>query len=376
MKLPSVFLYLLISGFYANAQSILPPLGKSNIKNQLEPYVHNNVERNLQGSTVDPCVQTFNNTYRSSSFCDAMYATVESKDHDIIGCGEMRDVGTDPGSQKGALMKFDKTGNILLSKKMSQKGSLIMDILNLKDSMILVLSSQNGKFLLTKMDDQFNIIWNKSFNLGNHNFNYRKMIEAADGSLYVLIDYDNPYPPFLALIKFSKNGDYLWQKDYAANNSFAGFWNTRLIELNGYLYFKTETEADNYYPTDIIFKVNMQDGGIMWTKYYNNPILKFARSDLFFSYKDHIVLAGGVETQPPVYESYPAISFINEDGSVEKTVIFKSGQLTMSTIISAIATSNGDVIFQTNANDYSVNPSIYGYTLIRVDPNLHFESES
>lgn len=65
---------------------------------------------------------------------------------------------------------------------------------------------------------------------------------------------------------------------------------------------------------------------------------------------------------------------INEDGSVDKTVIYKSGQLTMSTIISAIATSNGDVIFQTNANDYSVNPFIYGYTLIRVDPNLHFES--
>ena len=53
MKLPFLLLYLFISGFYANAQSNLPPLGKSNIKNQLEPRVHNSVERNLKSSTVD-----------------------------------------------------------------------------------------------------------------------------------------------------------------------------------------------------------------------------------------------------------------------------------------------------------------------------------
>jgi hypothetical protein len=70
-----------------------------------------------------------------------------------------------------------------------------------------------------------------------------------------------------------------------------------------------------------------------------------------------------VETVPPVYESYPAISLINEDGSVDKTVILKSGVLSISRITSALPTSNGDVIFQTDANDYTVNPFIYGYSL-------------
>jgi gliding motility-associated-like protein len=367
----------LISCFFANAQSILNPSTKSNIKNPGERPMHSSInyeaQRNLKSSAVDPCVQTFNNNYRSSSFCDMLATTVESKDHNLVGYGFMRETGTDAGSEKGTLIKMDKTGNILLKKKLSQDG-MIRDVIMLKDSMILAPSDRNNKLILTKLDDQFNIIWNKSFDLGKHIFNYRKMIEEADGSFYMLIDYDNPYPPFLAVIKFSKNGDYLWQKNYAANNAWAGFWNTRLIELNGYLYFKTETEVNNYYPTVVIFKVNMQDGGIVWTKYYNNPIFKFARSDLFFSYKDHIVLAGGVETEPPVYKSYPVISLINEDGSLDKTVIFKSGSLTITNITSATTSSKGDIIFQTNANDYSLNPYIYGYTLIRVDPNLHFES--
>src|SRR3546814_19940181 len=71
------------------------------------------------------------------------------------------DLATDPGSQRGTLTKFDKSGNILMKKKMAQ-ASQIFDIIKLKDSMLLVPASQNNKLLLSKMDDQLNIIWTKS----------------------------------------------------------------------------------------------------------------------------------------------------------------------------------------------------------------------
>jgi gliding motility-associated-like protein len=368
----------LISDLFAGAQGILPLL-ESNTAKELKYSIHNVIHSTAQReqkdinllskTSTDTCVKTFYKTYRSSSFCDMTSTLVESRDHNFIGCGLMRKVATDPGSQKGTIIKFDKTGNILMKKKMV-KSSQIFDIIKLKDSMLLVPASQNKKLLLSKMDEQMKIIWTKSFNLGNHNFTYQGMIQAADSSLYILIAYDNPYPALLGLIKFSKNGDYIWQRNYASNNSFTGFLNSGLLELDGYLYFKTESGDGGYFPTDVIFKVNMTDGGIVWSKYYSTPGLRFAQASDFFAYKNHLVLYGGVQKQPPFYDTYPAIVFINKDGTVEKATIFKSEALSLYGFSTATTTSNGDLVLQFPANDYTVNPFLFRYSMLRLDSNL------
>jgi len=322
--------------------------------------------------TDDTCARPFHNNYRSLSASDGITKIIESSDHNIISVGYRRTDSLDPGSQTEALIKFDMAGNILLKKQMAMPGSSIADVIKLKDSQLLVPALQNGKLLLNKMDNQLNIIWTKSFIPGNLHFKYTGMVQGADSSLYMLIEYNIPYSDFIALIKFSKNGDYLWQRNYAANNSF--FYNSSLLELNGYIYFKTETAAGNYYPTQVVFKVNTTDGGIVWANYYNNQTLRLARSPAFLTYKNRLVLSGGVETEPPVYDAYPAVVFINEDGTVEKTKIFKSQAFSQSAFAGTITTLNGDFLFELPANDYTVNPFIYYYAMMRADSNLQIKA--
>jgi gliding motility-associated-like protein len=320
----------------------------------------------------DTCVRPFHNKYRSPSASDGVTKIIESSDHNIISVGYRRTESLDPRSQTEALIKFNMAGNILLKKQMAIPGSSIADVIKLKDSQLLVPALQNGKLLLNKMDSQLNTIWTKTFIFGNSNFKYSGVVQGADSSLYMLIEYNIPYSDFIALIKFSKNGDYLWQKNYTANNG--SFYNSSLLELNGYIYFKTETAAGNYYPTQVIFKVNTIDGGIVWANYYNNLTLRLARSPAFLTYKNRLVLSGGVETEPPVYDAYPAVVFINEDGTVAKTKIFKSRAFGQSTFASTITTLNGDFIFELPANDYTVNPFIYSYAMMRADSNLQVKA--
>jgi gliding motility-associated-like protein len=363
--------------FFNERKEVRPlPIQEKSVTDTLKTItavIKNDLRANLSGLGFDSdtCLPAFYNSYRASNFCDLITNMVESKDHNLISVGIMRDVGTDAGSQRGTFLKFDKNGKILISKKNSLKTNNALDLIKLKDSLLLIPSTQNGMILLNKTDDQFNTIWTKSYKIENRQFNYRGLIQAKDSSLYMLIDYDAPYPPYLGLLKFSKEGDFIWQKNYIANETFVGFQNNNLLELNGFIYLKATTSIDNQYPTQVIFKVNMENGNVVWTNYYRNPDFELYTQIKFIAFNNQILLSGQVSSGPPLYNVFPVLIFIREDGSVAESVIYKSKDYTLSYFTTVTIASNGDLIAEFSADDYSTDEFQYNDVLLRLDAKLN-----
>ena len=288
----------------------------------------------------------------------------------------MRENKYDATTDKGTLIKFDRNGKILSAKKSKSFYSYMLDVFLLKDSALMVPVGQNGKLLLNKMDEDFNIIWTRSYDPGGKLFSIKKMVQAADSSFYVLLEYDNPYPPYIALLKFSKNGDFQWQKNYIANLTFAGFHNTHFVELNGSIYLSTTTYAGDHFPTTVIFKVDGKNGNIIWINYYNNPEVQFESDYSLFTVNNRIGLSQSASEGPPSYRNYPAVTLINEDGKVEKTKIFKSDLYSFSPFVTVVKTRNGDLVFQFIATDFTVDPFISSFSLLRIDSSLNILTAS
>ncbi|MCW3092230.1 MAG: hypothetical protein JWP81_3299 [Ferruginibacter sp.] len=326
-----------------------------------------------QSVPADTCLQTFNKTYRSSSFCDLIYNLSETKDHSLLAAGVMRDDPTDPTTERGTLTKFDKSGNILIKKKAALYRTYYTDLFRMMDSAYLVPSLQNGKLLLTKIDLQLNEIWSTSYQLGDTKFGYDGVVQTSDSSIYMIVEYDHPYPPFLMLLKFTKNGTLVWQKNYAANNAFAGFHHGKMLVMNDNIYFCTKTGDNDIYPAQVIIRFDKDNGNITWMKNLSNKDYILNSNDVFVGSGNKLIIGGNVSSASPGTLSKAIIVRLDENGTIEKTKVFSS-PLEMDRFNSVSIKFGGDILLGSTEIDYSTNPYTFYECLISLDADFNIKS--
>lgn len=317
---------------------------------------------------TDSCAETFLKSYRSSSFCDLSYQIVPTKNGSVVVAGIMRDNPTGPETQRGLLVKFDKNGQILKRLKNGYQSSVIMDVYRSKDSMLIVPAYENGLFSISKLDDNLNTLWSKSYAMDLISSYYGGIAQNENGDIFLTLEYNTPWPKNILLLKFNKNGDLQWQKSYAANETFAGFYNTSITELNNHIFLKTETYVDGYLPGAMLFKIDETNGSIIWTKFYNNQVYEIAQHSKLITYNNMLLLYGGVHTSPYSTDR-PLMIQIDEDGKFKNGKIYNSN-LSSYFFFNTVVSKQNELITTFPANDYTSNPYQLNNCVGKIDQDL------
>lgn len=168
---------------------------------------------------------------------DIASSSIKSFDNKIITCGLADYQGT-PGQPAGdiRLMKADTTGSIIYSKliEYGAVSSIGYDICYTDDGYYLIAGSRgdsaswNTYPLLTKINDNGDVIWAKSYKQDTINALYK--ISQATGSGFYALGHNSAYP---FLMKYSEEGEVLWWKYFRSiGGEYEGVEAVYDIEIN------------------------------------------------------------------------------------------------------------------------------------------------
>ena len=140
------------------------------------------------------------------------------------------------------------------------------------------ISRGNDDIWLSKIDQDGNELWHKSFGIKNHETGY-DLIELENGGFLIVgfRDFYESAGKDILIIKTDSEGNKLWEKTIGKD----GFFDERAFSIsksNNYGYFicaSTNATGNNWYDPQII---NIDfDGNIIWNKTYNGSGLKHTR---------------------------------------------------------------------------------------------------
>ena len=222
-------------------------------------------------------------TYGGSSDEEG-YSVLQTQDGNILSIGYSWSYGN---KQDIFVVKSDLSGRTIWQKTY---GGSNRDIGNkailTKDGNIAIvgqtnspgISRGNDDIWLSKIDQDGNELWYKSFGLKNHETGY-DLIELENGSFLIagFRDFYESASKDILIIKTDSEGNQLWEKTIGKD----GFFDERAFSIsksNNYGYFicaSTNATGNNWYDPQII---NIDfDGNIIWNKTYNGSGLKHTR---------------------------------------------------------------------------------------------------
>lgn len=197
------------------------------------------------------------------------------------------------GESDAILLKYDNSGNLLWKKNFGgAKRDFFSKLYSLNDGFIVCGSFNSDSFLginkigsddkvFIKFDFDGNIIWQNSWGkpvleAGNHSYLIEDNIDV-DGNLIAvgsnvknIDDENNIYDYDGVVVKYDKNGQLLWEKDYHLDGS--ELFNSFVLEDDGsiicfgeieYFDYNNGKDPDGYH--GIIVKYD-KDGNLIWEK--------------------------------------------------------------------------------------------------------------
>jgi len=190
-----------------------------------------------------------------------------SEDEHLVYCSELiRSGGTDIYIQKSSLSGNPIWGNTYGDADLNERAVSVTEIL---DDNYVVLGDilgelfQNTEYHLSRVDNNGNVVWNKTIEDESTISEMRKVLYLpSDNTILVLGEYsDGPTPTQLKVIKFSADGTLLSSKVIVNNEDI---WNTssdmRLMDDGNILiYFTVANNSSNSGNTEIqLVNINTQ----------------------------------------------------------------------------------------------------------------------
>ncbi len=170
------------------------------------------------------------------------------------------------------------------------KDGLVFKTISLTNNEYLVLSVGNDtgsqvsrvKLIVTKTDDQLNIVWTKKYDSPKYNYVYafyESGVQISNGSVYItggLLSSANQNVS--TILKLNLNGDTLWQKFYTANgNRDVAFNGLCLTNDNKLAVTGFSQDWVNHTREGLLMKLDTL-GIELWRKYILNDEAKKAMS--------------------------------------------------------------------------------------------------
>ena len=189
------------------------------------------------------------------------------------------------------IIKFDKNGNIIWQKKYGgNSDDGFNSIIETQDGYVVVGETYSDEFeglvnkghsdaIIIKYDKEGNIIWQKNYG-GNFPDSFRSIIETQDG--YVVVGKTCPVEngelanSDAIIIKYDKNGNIIWQKNYGVNKGLEEF--NSIIETQdgyvvvGYASFLYIEGLANISQIDAIIIKYDKNGNIIWKKNWGGKV--------------------------------------------------------------------------------------------------------
>ena len=290
------------------------------------------------------------------------------------------------GSTDAVILKYDQDGNLLWQKNWGGNGSdILYDLTLLDDGSFIAegissstdingltnLGKNDG--VVVKFDKNGNMLWQKNWG-GKENDYFRKMLVMNDGSFFVVgesssTDIDgltNKGSIDAILLKYDKNGNLLWQKNWGGNKNDK-FANILYVNNDEFIVvgstYSTDLEGLPWKGNaDFVFIKYDKNGNIIWNiRWGGSGEEIFADIDL--TDDGGFVVSGGTYssdiegltlTQSPLEQDAILLKF-DKDG---KLVWQKSNQ-TFSKYSNTIVLPDGNLFVNPSNND----------TLIKYDKN-------
>jgi len=200
------------------------------------------------------------------------YKTFEHSFRDLI---ETKDgyVGIWTLSSEANLLKFDKNFNLIWKKKIAEDGGSYRSLVETEDGYAIggVISAGEGDLTVVKTDKEGNVMWKKTYGSSDVEERLRRIAKVSDGFLLVG-DIYRSYPSRdrpLIVYKIDENGNIIWNRSFYGNRD-------KLVWAKGYDAVEIE---DGYMIAGIfadpvspwLIKID-KDGNEIWNKTYNRHV--------------------------------------------------------------------------------------------------------
>lgn len=227
----------------------------------------------------DSCLRTFFKEYRTSTNSNLASQILTTNSRQLLVIGRERPTPY-IADEVPSIILFDTAGKVLDSK-------LLLSSSRLEFSKVIKL--HDGNFLATgyvyytydsiepyimKLDEKFNILWQKKMFTPQFYRNIADVIESKEGDIYCYIaDNLKSLKERRHLLKLNSKGDPIWFKEYDAGpNYFLGSteFNAALVELGDFIYLKYNEESEDLSPH--LIKISKTDGTIIWIKEFKMDV--------------------------------------------------------------------------------------------------------
>ncbi|MBK8983610.1 MAG: T9SS type A sorting domain-containing protein [Ignavibacteria bacterium] len=196
------------------------------------------------------------------------------------------------------LIKYDQSGNTIWQEH-SQPGvfDYIEDIvLDSKENLYSVGDYWNGNdfdVLVTKHDRGGNLLWRSTFN-GGYWDRARKIDIDSEGSVYIC-GHTWYQPEFynILLVKFDSAGQYIWNRTYTSEGQHSDFGHTLKIDQSNFIYVSGYTMQDH-----VLLKYS-SNGDTLWQKSFNTnkEWMDIEQSHMELDNQNNIIICGNFYSQ-------------------------------------------------------------------------------
>jgi hypothetical protein len=173
------------------------------------------------------------------------------------------------------------------------------------------IDSGSGKAFLTKFDSKGQVLWSKYTSLDGYSNGAGVVVDSADNVSVITVDFDNN---FFAIIKYTEDGDQVWQKTYTDSYDYAtGF--SLAVDSNDNMVVVGMRGDENHGDANALFamKISGTNGSVTWTKTMGQTSHNPKQPSLAVDGDNNVIIA--------VWDNY------NNSGQVNITKLDSSGSL-------------------------------------------------
>ncbi len=253
--------------------------------------------------------------FNNNSFFDSIFEdVVESRDGGYIAVGSATyyPKGSSVGKWYCTSVKVDGEGNLVWSKVYGNlNGSFARAITQARTGgymlagSIEINNSTGFDILLIKINENGNVIWNKSYR-GSGNEQAFDVIQAIGGGYIVLSVNVSRGSESICLIKVDEDGDIVWNKKYKG-------WGSSIIRFNdnGYVIAGITSWTDQN-PAVLLIKVD-EYGDLIWNKTYR--VGNFSWGTSLINVNDGFLVLG-INGRDPLVDRDVLLMKVNDNGEV------------------------------------------------------------
>ncbi len=320
------------------------------------------------------------NSWGGSDY-DYIESTVLTNDGGFIALGRSKSADIDGLPNKGfedaIILKYDKDGNLLWQKSWGGSDTdILYDLILLDDGSFIAqgitystdidgLTIKGGTDgVVVRFDKDGNVVWQKSWG-GSDNDYFRELSLMDDGSFLVIGESKSTDISGLTnkgyndgiLLKYDKDGNLLWQKNYGGNKNDT--FKFILDSGDGYLVV-CETYSSDIAGlplkgnADYIVVKYDENGNVIWNIRWGGSGVEMFR-DIDLTSDGGFIISGctystdieGLTLTQSAIESDAILLKFDKDGNV----VWQKSNLNFSTYSEAIVTTEGNIIVRPSSSD-------------------------